>query len=58
MVSYNFDEDRIRAILSRDLHACRDCFVDITLKDVQTVENDPDRVRKWVQILRNVIEEM
>ncbi len=57
MVSYGFDEDLIRKILRRDLQACKGCFVDITLKDVQTVQKDPTRVKKWVKITREVCEE-
>jgi hypothetical protein len=60
MVSYGFDEQRIRTILQRDLQACRDnrCHVDITLKDVETVQRDPERARKWVKVAREVLEEM
>lgn len=58
MVSYGYDPDRIRSILHRDLRACRDCHVDVTLKDVQTVQGDPDRVRNWVAITRQVIDEI
>lgn len=58
MVSYGFDPDRIRAILRRDLQACRNCYIDITLKDVETVQGDPDRIRKWVTITREVIDEI
>ena len=39
MVGYGFDRDRIRSILRRDLKACRDSHVDITLKDVETVQS-------------------
>ena len=56
MVGYRFDPDRIRRILREDLAACRGCHVDITLKDVETVEGDPDRVRRWVEIVRDEIE--
>lgn len=56
MVSYGFDPARIRSRLTRDLQACRGCHVDITLKDVETVENDPDRVRKWVALTREIID--
>ena len=56
MVGYDFAPGRIRRILRRDLTACRGCHVDITLKDVETVQNDPERVRRWVQIAREVIE--
>lgn len=60
MVSYGFNPERIRAILRRDLTACREsgCHTDITLKDVETVEGDPTRVRRWVQITREVIDEV
>ncbi len=57
MVSYGFDEGRIRSILGRDLRACAGCHVDLTLKDVETVEGDPRRVRNWVRLAREVIEE-
>jgi hypothetical protein len=57
MVGYDFDPDRIRRILRRDLHACRGQHVDITLKDVETVQGDPNRVRQWVKIARQTIDE-
>jgi hypothetical protein len=55
MVGYSFNPTRIRDILTRDLEACGDCYVDITLKDVETVQSDVDRVRRWVEITREVI---
>lgn len=60
MVSYGFDPERIRTILRRDLAACKanGCHVDITLKDVETVEKDPTRVAGWVRITREVVEEI
>lgn len=58
MVSYGFERSRIRAILKRDLEACRDCHVDITLKDVETVQNDPGRIKNWVALAREVIDEV
>ena len=58
MVSYGWDEDRIRKILTRDLEACKGTFVDITLKDVETVEKDPNRVREWVKLTRSIIDDV
>jgi len=60
MVGYGFDEPRIRRILRRDLEACRanGSCVDITLKDVETVQGDAERVRKWVAVTRAVAEEV
>lgn len=58
-VGYGWDPDRVRAMLREDLTACRanGCRVDVTLKDVETVQGDPDRVRNWVRVCREVIEE-
>jgi hypothetical protein len=58
MVGYGFDQKRITSILRRDLAACRACHVDITLKDVETVQNDPTRVRRWVRLTRRIIDEI
>ncbi|NOY81325.1 MAG: hypothetical protein GXP31_10015 [Kiritimatiellaeota bacterium] len=58
MVGYGWDENRVRRILRRDLTACRECHVDITLKDVHTVQSDPERIRKWVIVTRQVVDEV
>ena len=57
-VAYGFDRERVRSILVNDLEACRGCCVDITLKDVETVQRDPNRVREWVAVTRQVIDEV
>lgn len=54
MVGYGWNPDKVREMLVRDLDACGDCHVDITLKDVETVQGDPDRVRRWVDVVRAV----
>ncbi|NQU45165.1 hypothetical protein HQ520_17920 [bacterium] len=58
MVGYSFGEDRIRRVLTRDLEACKanNCHIEISLKDVETVQNDPTRIPKWVEIAREVID--
>jgi hypothetical protein len=58
MVSYGFDKDRIRKILTRDLTACRGLHVDITLKDVETIQGDPTRITRWVELTRRIIDEI
>lgn len=60
MVSYGFDKEKAKGIMKRDLEICKanGCNTDITLKDVETVEGDPDRVRKWVQAAREAINEV
>jgi hypothetical protein len=58
MVCCGFDEDRIRRITRQGLQVCRGLNVDITLKDIDTVQNDPSRLPRWAAITREVIEEM
>ena len=58
MVSNGFDPDYVRTVMRRDLGICRNSTVDITLKDVETVEHDPDRARRWVGIVNEVIDEL
>jgi hypothetical protein len=58
MVGYGFDEGRIRRILNEDLSACRHCHVDVTLKDVETVQGDPTRLPRWLAIAREVIDDV
>jgi hypothetical protein len=57
MVSYGFDESRIRNILKRDLEYLKGTYFDITLKDVETVQSAPDRIRRWVALTREIIAE-
>jgi hypothetical protein len=52
------DENRIRSILRHDLAAARDCRAEVVMKDTHTIRNDPQRVIRWVQIAREVIEEL
>ncbi|AKJ65605.1 hypothetical protein [Kiritimatiella glycovorans] len=58
MICGEFNEDRIRRILRRDLAAMRGGHVQINLKDIETVERDPDRLRRWTRIAREVIDEV
>lgn len=57
MLSYDFQPGRIRATLRRDLEACKECLVEITMKDVETVQHDPERVKNWTTIAHEVVEE-
>ncbi|MFW5857315.1 MAG: hypothetical protein ACOCX4_05495 [Planctomycetota bacterium] len=56
MVAYGFDPDRVRTILRQDFAALRGTHFDITLKDVETVEGDPDRCRRWTAVVREEID--
>ncbi|MFH1708084.1 MAG: hypothetical protein ABIF71_09215 [Planctomycetota bacterium] len=56
MVCAGWDEPRIRRIIGAGLKACRanDCRVHIHLKDVETVQGDPTRMTRWVNIVRDI----
>jgi hypothetical protein len=53
-VCVQFDPDYIRKTVREAMEATRGCHVDITLKDIQTLEGEPERLREWVQIVRDV----
>jgi hypothetical protein len=55
MVCCGFDPDHIKKVVKEAVDACKGCHMDITLKDVQTVENDPERLKKWVDVVRSVL---
>lgn len=56
-VSIGFDADRIVRDTRRACEICRGLHWDITLKDVDTVQDDPRRLGQWVDIVRRIIEE-
>ena len=57
MICCGFDPDHIRKVVRIAMEATRGCHVDITLKDVQTIENEPERLRRWVEIVRSVTDD-
>jgi hypothetical protein len=56
MVGYGMDLQRITGILRKDSDNLKGTHFDITLKDVETVQHDPNRIRNWVRIVREEIE--
>ncbi len=52
----SFDEDRIRANLAKALRTTRNCRVEVIMKDNHTIQHDPERVIRWVQIAREEAE--
>jgi aminoglycoside phosphotransferase family enzyme len=47
----------LQRIIREGMEAAQDCHVDITLKDVQTIENEPRRLHEWVQIVREITDQ-
>jgi hypothetical protein len=52
----SFDEERIRRQIRQALRQTRDCRVEVIMKDNHTIGNDPMRVKRWVQIVREEAE--
>ncbi len=57
-VSYGLDENFVRKNLREtfDIFDANGCKFDITLKDVETVGRDTNRIIRWTQIVREEIE--
>ena len=53
-----FDEDAIRADLRHTLNVARNCRVEFAMKDVHTLDDQPERLPRWVEITRETIAEM
>jgi hypothetical protein len=53
-----FDEGRIQQELREDLNLTRGCRMEVIMKDVTTVRDDPQRAVRWVQIAREEAERL
>lgn len=49
-VCINFDENIIREDIKRTFEIAKNNIVEIILKDTHTVQNDPTKLNRWVQI--------
>ncbi len=47
-----FDEQALRADLRNTLEAARGCRLEIIMKDVHTLNNEPERLPRWVALAR------
>jgi hypothetical protein len=57
MVCTGFDAEKVRKLTREGLEAAGDCQVDITLKDVETVGGDFNRLVEWARATGEVAEE-
>lgn len=58
MVCAGFDESRIRRTIREGLRACKGQHLHLHLKDIETVEGEPDRLAKWTRIVKDEIEKV
>ena len=59
MVCCGYDPALIRRIVTdaMDAFAANGCHVDITLKDVQTVQGKPENLIKWTALVRSIVDD-
>ncbi len=55
MVCGSFDKSKIRRIIRNGLDSAKDSVMHIHLKDVETVEDEPSRLKEWVKIVKGEI---
>jgi len=56
MVCVGFDEARVRRVLSEGLAIARGTHFSIVLKDVSTIQHEPERLTRWAEICRDEID--
>lgn len=47
-----FDEEEIRADIRKTLTVAKGCRIELIMKDVHTLNNQPERLQRWVEIAR------
>lgn len=55
-VGKELDEEAFRAHIRKSLHAARGCKMEITQRDVYTIHNNVAKARRYVEIIREEIE--
>ncbi len=56
MARETLPEDEIRAYTRETLEIAGECHLEFILKDVTTVRNEPERIHRWVKIVKEEIE--
>jgi hypothetical protein len=54
--SERFDEDEIRADIAKTLSTAKGCRIEIVMKDVHTLNNRRERLARWVEICRDMVD--
>jgi len=50
------NEDLLRNEIRQTLEIARDCRIELIMKDVHTLNNEPERLPRWVEIAREEVE--
>lgn len=55
-VGKNLDEDAIRAHIIETITAAKGCTLEFTQRDVYTIDHNPEKARRYIQIIRECID--
>lgn len=58
MIMGKFDPDRIRPYIRKTLEITRGCVLEIVLQDTITIDHDPERLKIWLNICREEMEDL
>ncbi len=56
MIVGNFDQEKIGGYIGRTLKVAKDCIVEIILKGIFPINQEPARIQTWIQIAKREIE--
>jgi len=56
MICNGFDRERVASIITEAMEAARGCNIEILLKDVQTVQHQPENLKEWVRVAKGIAE--
>lgn len=54
MICCGYDPDLITRVVRDAMEKSRGCHVDLTLKDVESVQGKPENLRNWVRLVRSI----
>lgn len=57
MICTGFDPEKVRPFIRAGLEASKNCHVDITLKDIETIDGNFDNLIEWTRIVREIVED-
>lgn len=57
MLSFDFKSEKIKKMLKEGFDICKGQHFDITMKDLETVQNKTERLKDWVKVTREAIDE-
>lgn len=55
MLAQFFNPDEVRRYIRKTVEICKECILEIILKDTITLEKDPERLKTWIAIAKDEI---